>query len=57
MKRELQGIVILLFSILLLLGFAVSGWEHIWHTDLEWSWVWMLTGGCGAFWSLWPHKK
>lgn len=57
MKRQMQGVLILLGSILLLLGFAASDWEYIWHTDLEWSWVWMLTGIFGLAWGFLPPKE
>lgn len=57
MKRQMQGITIILFSILLLLGFSASDWQYIWHTGFEWSWLWMLTGAFGLVWSLLPPKS
>ena len=57
MKRQLQGIALLLFSILLTLGFAVSDIHYVFDLDLQWSTVWMLLGAVGLVMVFWKAAK
>ncbi len=57
MKRQLQGIALLLFSILLTLGFAVSDIRYVFDLDLQWSTVWMLLGAVGLVMVFWKDAK
>ena len=56
MKRQLQGIAVLLLSILLMLGFNSVGWHYIFDFDVEWQHIFMLVGIAGAVIALWPEK-
>ncbi len=56
MKRQLQGIALLLFSILLTLGFAVAGFHYVFDLSLEWSVIWMLLGAAGLVMVFWKDK-
>lgn len=57
MKRQLQGVALLLFSILLTLGFAVADIRYVFDLSLEWSTVWMLLGAVGLVMVFRKEKK
>lgn len=57
MKRQLQGVALLLFSILLTLGFAVADIRYVFDLSLEWSTVWILLGAVGLVMVFWKEKK
>ena len=57
MRRQLQGIALLLFSILLTLGFAVADIRYVFDLSLEWSTVWMLLGAVGLVMVFRKEKK
>lgn len=57
MNLQLQGIMILLCSILLTLIFAVTNTRSIGDTDVSWFLVWMITGILGLVWGFLPSKK
>lgn len=57
MKRQLQGITIILLSILLVFIFECSGWRYVFDLDLRWAHIWGLMGIAGALWALIPEKK
>ena len=57
MKRQLQGVALLLFSILLTLGFAVADIRYVFDLSLEWSIVWMLLGAVGLVMVFRKEKK
>ena len=57
MRRQLQGIALLLFSILLTLGFAVADIRYVFDLSLEWSTVWILLGAVGLVMVFWKEKK
>lgn len=57
MKRQLQGIALLLFSILLTLGFAAADIRYVFDLSLEWSTVWMLLGAAGLVLVFWKERK
>lgn len=56
MRRPLQGIALLLFSILLTLGFAAADIRYVFDLSLEWSIVWMLLGAAGLVLVFWKEK-
>jgi|GEM_PF-1349899 len=47
MKRNLQGIAIILFSILLVITFENLGYDYIFDLDLEWGHLFILLGMIG----------
>lgn len=57
MKRQLQGIAILLLSILLTLGFDSVGWHYVFDLSLYWTDIFMAMGIVGAAIALLPDKK
>lgn len=57
MKRQLQGIAIILVSILLAFGFYDAGWRYVGHLSLFWSQIFMLTGIAGLVWCFLPEKN
>ena len=57
MKRQLQGVALLLFSILLTLGFAAADIRYVFDLSLEWSIVWILLGAVGLVMVFWKEKK
>ena len=56
MRRQLQGIALLLFSILLTLGFAEAGFRYVFDLSLKWSVVWLLVGAAGLRMVFWKDK-
>ncbi len=54
MNRKLDGIAIILTSILLMIGF---GGAHFFDLDFDWSAVFTLTGIIGFIITLLPDKK
>lgn len=57
MKKQLQGITILLLSILLILGFNSVGWHYVFDLSLEWQHIFMASGIVGAIIAFLPDKK
>ena len=57
MKKQLQGVTILLLSILLMLGFNSVGWRYIFGLDLTWQHIFMVLGIVGAVVAFLPDKK
>ena len=57
MKRQLQGIAILLCCILLILGFERVGWRFVFDLDLRWTHLFMLGGAAGLLLCFLPEKK
>lgn len=51
MKRQFQGIAIILFSILLTLTFESVGWKYVFDLSLNWAHIFMLVGAAGLVWS------
>ncbi|MCH4886212.1 hypothetical protein EZV73_01465 [Acidaminobacter sp. JC074] len=47
MKRNLQGIALILFAILLAITFHILGYDTIFDLDLEWSHIFILLGLVG----------
>ena len=56
MKKQLQGITILLLSILLMLGFNSVGWHYVFDFDFEWQHIFMVLGIVGAVVVFLPDK-
>lgn len=57
MKKQLQGIIILLFSILLMLGFNSVGWDNVFDLNLQWQHIIMVLGIAGVVVAFLPDKK
>lgn len=54
MKRQLQGIALILVSILLMLGY---GRVPFFHLDCSWSLIFSIVGVAGAVMTFLPDKK
>lgn len=57
MKKQVQGIALILFSILLLLAFEIIEWRYVGDLSVYWAHIWILTGAVGLYWCLRPEKK
>ena len=58
MKRQLQGIAILLCSILFSVTFRNVGWDYfIGGTTIQWQLLFMITGIVGVILTFFPSKK
>ena len=57
MKRQLQGIAIILFSILLTVTFNSVGWKYVFDLSLYWAHVFMLIGIVGLVMVFVPEHK
>ena len=59
MKKQLQGIAIILFSIMLIVGFEELGWHYAYvlGNELDWTHIFMLIGTFGLLQVLIPSKK
>lgn len=57
MKKQLQGIAMILFSILLTLAFECAGWVYVFDFSLEWVYIFMLLGIVGLIWTFLPERK
>lgn len=56
MKRQLQGIALLLFSILLTLTFESVGWTYVFDLNLHWADIFMLIGIAGLVMAFLPKE-
>lgn len=56
MRRQLQGIALILMSILLLLGFDRIGMEYVFDLSLQWAHLFMLLGVAGVVLAFWKEK-
>lgn len=57
MKKQLQGIAILLFSILLTLTFESVGWKYVFDLSINWAHIFMLIGIAGLIRVFLPEGK
>lgn len=57
MKKQLQGIALILLSILLTLGFHILRWDYLGDLSLQWQHLFLLLGLAGAVMVFWPGKK
>ena len=56
-KRQLQGIAIILFSILLTVTFNSVGWKYVFDLSLYWAHIFMITGIVGLVMVFVPEHK
>ena len=47
MERRSKGFALMLFSLILLLGFQSLGWDHILDLSLTWQHLFLLMGPVG----------
>jgi uncharacterized membrane protein YtjA (UPF0391 family) len=57
MKRQLKGIAIILFSIMLILGFNSIDVKYVFDLDLEWAHIFMVIGIIGVIMVFLKDKK
>lgn len=57
MKRQLQGIGIILFSIMLILGFDTAGIKYVFDLSRYWSHIFMVIGAFGFIWMFTKDKE
>lgn len=59
MERKMKGIALLLFSILLTLGFGAMDltWFNFAFFEIPWPAVFLVAGGIGLGMVFWPEKK
>ena len=57
MKKQLQGIALILLSILLTLGFHILRWDYLGDFSLQWQHLFLLLGLAGVVMVFWPDKK
>jgi len=57
MKKQLQGIALILFSILLTIVFEIVGWKYVFDLSLNWAHIFMLIGIAGLIWAFIPEHK
>lgn len=57
MKNQLQGIALILFSILMTITFESVGWEYVGDLSLNWVHIFMLVGIAGLIWVFIPERK
>ena len=58
MERQLQGIAILLCSILFSVTFRNVGWDYfVSGTTIQWQHLFMITGIVGVIFTFLPSKK
>lgn len=57
MKKQLQGIALILLSILLTLCFGYLGWDNIGDLSLSWSHLFIISGLIGTVFVFLPDKN
>jgi hypothetical protein len=57
MKRQLQGIAIILCSILFAVSFNTVGWYYIGDIDLTWQHLFIITGIMGVVVVFLPERN
>lgn len=57
MKKQLQGIALILFSILMTITFENVGWEYVFDLSLNWAHIFILIGIAGLIWAFIPECK
>lgn len=55
-KKE-KGFAIMLFSLILLIGFHIAEWQYVFDFNLKWAHVWMVLGTIGFFMVIFDGKK
>jgi hypothetical protein len=56
-KRQLQGISVILFSIMLIYGFNSIDVKYVFGLDLRWAHIFMIIGIVGVVMVFWKDKK
>ncbi len=54
MRRQLQGIALVLFAILMMIGY---GDKWFFDLDFGWSMIFLFVGIAGVVMTFWPDKK
>lgn len=59
MERKIKGIALLLFSILLTLGFDAMDWTWFQFAffEIRWAAIFILLGAVGLAMTLWPEDQ
>ena len=57
MKKQLEGLAVILMSLLLTVGFNSVGWDHVFDLDIQWQHIFMISGAVGAVMVFRPEKK
>ncbi|MDE6838885.1 MAG: hypothetical protein K2P33_10905 [Acutalibacter sp.] len=59
MERKIKGIALLLFSILLTLGFDAMDWTWFQFAffEIRWAAIFILLGAAGLAMTLWPEDQ
>ncbi len=57
MKKQLQGIALILFSILMTITFESVGWKSVGDLSLNWAHIFMLIGVAGLIFAFIPERK
>lgn len=57
MKKQLQGIALILLSILMTIAFENVGWEYVFDLSLNWAHIFMLIGVAGLILAFIPERK
>ena len=57
MNRKIDGIALMLLSLILIVGFDSVGWYACFDFDFDWQHLWMLLGLTGFIMVFWDGKK
>lgn len=57
MNRKLEGIALMLLSLILIIGFNSVGWTYCFDFDFCWQHIWMLLGLVGFVMVFWDGPK
>lgn len=57
MKKQLQGIALILLSILMTIAFENVGWKYVGDLSLNWAHIFMLIGIAGLIWAFIPERE
>lgn len=57
MNRKLEGIALMLLSLILMIGFNSVGWTHFFDFNFCWQHIWMLLGLVGFVMVFWDGPK
>ena len=57
MKKQLQGIALILLSILMTIAFENVGWKYVFDLSLNWAHIFMLIGVAGLILAFIPERK
>ncbi len=56
MDKKTLGFAIMLFSLILMIGFQYVSWKYI-NQEIHWPWIWMLTATAGFVLAILGAKK